>query len=113
MLFRSAIDPLTGQAKWRTPLNDFTQWAGTIATAGGVLITGKRTGELIVVDDETGKTIWQFKTSSAIHSSPITYTYKGKQYVSVLSGIAGDARGNRARPEVPAGGSVWTFAVMD
>jgi len=33
--------------------------------------------------------------------------------VTVLSGIAGDARGNRARPSVPPGGSVLTFAVMD
>ena len=32
---------------------------------------------------------------------------------AVLSGIAGDARGARARPDVPAGGSVWTFAVAD
>jgi glucose dehydrogenase len=109
-----AIDPLTGKAKWRVPLNDFTQWAGTISTAGGVLITGKRTGELIIVDENDGKTLWQFKTSSAIHSMPITYTHKGRQYLTVLNGPGGNTGiSNPAiRQHVSPGASVWTFALM-
>jgi alcohol dehydrogenase (cytochrome c) len=110
-----AIDPLTGKAKWRVPLNDFTQWAGTFSTAGGLLFTGKRTGELIAVDDATGKTVWQFKTSSAIHSVPITYTHKGKQYVTVINGLGGNSGiSNPAiRAHVSPGASVWTFALME
>lgn len=110
-----AIDPLTGKAKWRVPLNDFTQWAGTISTAGGLLFTGKRTGEFMAVDDATGKTLWQFKTSSGVHSMPITYTHKGKQYLTVISGLGGNSGiSNPAiRAHVSPGASVWTFALME
>ena len=82
-------------------------------TDGGLVFTGRMTGEFIAIDEASGKVLWQFKTSSGINAPPITYTHKGKQYITVLSSVAGDARGNRARPEVPAGGSVWTFAVSD
>jgi alcohol dehydrogenase (cytochrome c) len=45
---------------------------------------------------------------------PVTYTYNGQQYVTVLSGIGG-LWWNAAREQlknVPQGGSVWTFALM-
>jgi alcohol dehydrogenase (cytochrome c) len=96
------------------PLNNFTQWAGTVSTAGGILITGKRTGELVIVDESDGKTLWQFKTSSANHSMPITYTHKGRQYITELNGLGGNTGiSNPAiRQHVFLGASVWTFALM-
>jgi alcohol dehydrogenase (cytochrome c) len=45
---------------------------------------------------------------------PITYTHKGTQYVTVLSGLGGLWL-NAARQQlqnVPLGGSVWTFALL-
>jgi glucose dehydrogenase len=33
--------------------------------------------------------LWQFKCPSGIIGNPMTYTYAGKQYVAVLSGIGG------------------------
>jgi len=46
---------------------------------------------------------------------PITWTYQGKQYVTVLSGLGGlyGTRAREALKNVPVGGSVWTFAVFD
>jgi alcohol dehydrogenase (cytochrome c) len=110
-----AIDPVTAKAKWKIPLTDFNHWAGMISTAGGLLFTGKRTGELIALDDATGKVLWQFKTSSAIHSMPITYTFKGKQYVTVINGLGGNSGINSpaVRQHVSPGASVWTFALLD
>ena len=89
--------------------------SGSISTAGGILVTGKRTGELILVDEDNGKTLWQFKTSSAIHSMPITYTHKGKQYITVINGLGGNSGINNPaiREHVLPGASVWTFALMD
>ena len=110
--YHQAMDPLTGKLKWQIKLDDHVTQAGMLATDGGLVFTGRMTGEFIAIEEATGKIIWQFKTSSGINSPPITYTHNGRQYVTVLSGIAGDARGNRARPSVPAGGSVWTFALM-
>ena len=109
-----AINPLTGEKKWRVPLMDFQVWSATLSTGGGLVFTGKETGEFIALDADTGKQLWQFQTSSGINAMPVTYTHKGRQYVTVLSGIGG-LYWNIARERlqnVPQGGSVWTFALM-
>jgi alcohol dehydrogenase (cytochrome c) len=110
-----AIDPLTGKHKWRTPIMDIPYYSAVLATAGGLLFTGKETGEFIAIDQDTGKTVWQFQTSSGINAQPITFTHKGKQYVAIQSGLGGvnQARMREQLVNVPRGGSVWAFALMD
>jgi len=110
-----AIDPLTAKAKWRVPLPDHQIWSAMLATGGGLLFTGKSTGEFFAMDAETGRTLWEFRTSSGVNAMPITWTHKGKQYVTVLSGLGGlSGTSGRARLSfVPLGGSVWTFALPD
>ena len=51
--------------------------------------------------------------SSGVNSSPITWAYKGRQYLTVLSGLGGNGMRwmGDERKLVPAGGSVWTFAL--
>lgn len=107
-----AIDPLTGMKKWEIPMTEMPSSAGTLVTDGGLVFTGNLTGEFIALDEATGKTIWQFKTGSSINATPITYTHKGQQYVSVLSGLGGYLPRRFAAEKVPTGGSVWTFALM-
>ena len=68
---------------------DFQIWSAMLATGGGLLFTGKETGEFIALDADTGKTLWQFQTGSGINAMPVTFTHKGRQYVTVLSGIGG------------------------
>jgi len=108
-----AIDPMTGKPKWRAPIMDIPHYSAVLATAGGLLFTGKETGEFLAIDAETGKTLWQFQTSSGINAQPITYTHKGKQYVSIQVGLGGVnvARMGPQLANVPRGGSVWTFAL--
>jgi alcohol dehydrogenase (cytochrome c) len=110
-----AIEPLTAKPQWRTPVMDIPLYSAMLATGSGLLFTGKETGEFIAVDADTGKTLWQFQTSSGINAQPITYTHKGRQYVSVQVGIGGVnvARMGPQLANVPRGGSVWTFAVME
>ncbi|MEQ1772500.1 MAG: PQQ-dependent dehydrogenase, methanol/ethanol family [Burkholderiales bacterium] len=107
-----AMDPLTGKVKWQIKLTDFVTQAGMLATDGGLVFTGKMTGEFVAIEESTGKILWQFQTGSGVNAPAITYTHKGKQYITVLSGIAGDSRGRRAAVKVPSGGSVWTFALL-
>ncbi len=107
-----AIEPLTGKVVWETPLMDMPSSAGMLATDGGLLFTGKLTGEMIALDMDNGKQLWQFKTGSSVNAPPITYTHKGVQYVTVLSGSGGSSAARYTRNKVPAGGSVWTFAIM-
>jgi alcohol dehydrogenase (cytochrome c) len=109
-----AIEPMTAEHKWRTPLADHPQWSAMLATGGGLLFTGKETGEFIAVDSDTGKVLWQFQTGSGINAQPITYTVDGEQRVTILSGIGGIYynQARQALANVPPGGSVWTFALM-
>ena len=107
-----AINPLTGEKKWEVPLTEFASSAGMLATGGGLVFTGKMTGEFLALDEETGQTLWQFKTGSSVNATAITYTYKGRQYVTVASGLGGSLATRYAAAKIPSGGSVWTFALM-
>ena len=110
--YHVAMNPLTGKTAWKIPLRDFAVSAGTLGTDGGLLFTGKLTGEVIALDQADGKQLWQFKTGSSINAPPITYTHKGVQYVTVLSGRGGSNPSRSAGSVIPTGGSVWTFALM-
>ena len=107
-----AMDPMTGTKKWEIPLADMPSSAGMLVTGGGLVFTGKPTGEFIALEEETGKTLWSFKTGSSVNATAITYTYKGRQYVTVASGLGGGIARRFAASSVPTGGSIWTFALM-
>jgi alcohol dehydrogenase (cytochrome c) len=110
-----AINPLTGEKKWRTPLHDYQIWSAMLSTGGGLLYTGKETGEFIAIDADTGKIVWEFQTGSGINAMPVTYTHQGRQYVTVLSGVGGlywNIWREQLKDKVAPGGSVWTFALL-
>jgi alcohol dehydrogenase (cytochrome c) len=107
-----AMNPLTGEKKWEIPLTGLPSSAGMLATGGGLIFTGKMTGEFLALDEATGKTLWQFKTGSSVNSTAITYTHNGRQYVSVASGLGGALATRYGAAKVPAGGSIWTFALF-
>jgi len=111
--YLSAIDPMTGKSKWQMAWPGQPSMAGTLSTAGGLVFTGAATGEFMAVDANNGKKLWQFQTSSGIIGLPVTWEHKGKQYVTVLSGAGGvwALLGDERMANVPAGGSVWTFAL--
>ncbi len=110
----ASVEPMTGKSVWRTPLVELPSWSGAVVTAGGLVFSGNSSGEFAALDEATGQVLWKFKTPSAVNSQPITYTYEGKQYVSVLSGLGGGTSSRRGTAgQVLPGGSVWTFALMD
>jgi alcohol dehydrogenase (cytochrome c) len=107
-----AINPLTGEKKWEIPLTELPSSAGMLATGGGLIFTGKMSGEFVALDEETGKTLWQFKAGSSVNSTAITYTHNGRQYVTIASGLGGALATRYGAAKVPAGGSIWTFALF-
>jgi alcohol dehydrogenase (cytochrome c) len=107
-----AMNPITGEKKWEVPLIDLPGSAGMLATGGGLVFTGKLSGEFVALDESTGKTLWQFKTGSSVNATAITYTHKGRQYVTVASGLGGGLATRYAEGKIPTGGSVWTFALL-
>jgi alcohol dehydrogenase (cytochrome c) len=111
--YLSALDPMTGKSKWKVAWPSVPSMAGTLSTGGGLVFTGAATGEFLAFDAQTGKKLWQFQTGSGIIGLPVTWEHKGKQYVTVTSGAGGvwALLGDERFAAVPAGGSVWTFAV--
>jgi alcohol dehydrogenase (cytochrome c) len=111
--YLSALDPMTGKAKWQMPWPGQPSMAGTLSTAGGLVFTGAATGEAIAVDAETGQKLWSFQTGSGIIGLPVTWERNGTQYVSIVSGAGGvwALLGDERMSQVPAGGTVWTFAI--
>ena len=111
--YLSAINPMTGKIAWEVPTK-VPFWSGVMSTGGDLVFTGAQTGEFLAFDALTGKKLWQFQTGSGISGLPITWEHKGKQYVTVTSGAAtvyAALGGDPNLPPVPAGSSVWTFAL--
>jgi alcohol dehydrogenase (cytochrome c) len=110
--YHSAMNPLTGEFKWKVPITGIPNAASVLGTAGGLLFTGRPTGEFMALDEETGAVLWEFKTGSSINAPAITYTHKGKQYVTVASGLGGSVVRRFVGNRVPTGSAVWTFALQ-
>jgi len=83
-----AFDSITGQTKWAVD-DTFQVYSGPLTTDGDVVFFGTLDGWFKAVDEATGKVLYQFHTPSGIIGNPITYMYKGKQYVAVLTGVGG------------------------
>jgi len=83
-----AWDPAQGKIVWSKP-ERFSVWSGALTTDGGVAFYGTLEGYLKAVSMKDGKELWKFKTPSGIIGNVFTYTYNGKQYVGVYSGIGG------------------------
>jgi PQQ-dependent dehydrogenase (methanol/ethanol family) len=81
-----ALDPATGDVRWNFPIQEGSNAAGVLATAGGVVFAASRDGYLIGLDATNGKLLWRYQTGSSIRSSPMSYAVDGKQYVSITSG---------------------------
>jgi glucose dehydrogenase len=94
-----AVDANSGDIAWRVPLgiNDeleakgihnagaFGQ-GGPIVTAGGlVFIAGTNDKRFRAFDSHTGKLLWETKLDAEGHTSPMTYSHNGKQYVVIVS----------------------------
>ena len=80
-----AIDPQTGETKWKFQQFDVTD-SGMLTTASDLLFTGGREGYFHALDARTGKLLWKPSLGGQIVMAPITYQVDGKQYVSVISG---------------------------
>ena len=80
-----ALDPHTGQPKWRFEEYDVTE-AGIMTTASDLLFTGSREGYFQAFDARTGKLLWKASLGGQIVMAPVTYEVEGRQYVSVIAG---------------------------
>ncbi len=114
--FLKAWDPVAQQEAWSIELPG--DWAGgVLATAGDLVFQGRIDGHLVAYDARNGEEVWSFKTVAPIVAPPISYSVKGRQYVTVLTGNGSQgggilATGNAAwRTDYALPRRVLTFAV--
>jgi alcohol dehydrogenase (cytochrome c) len=113
-----AVDLNTGEQVWKhetaLPWND-----GTLATAGGLVISGSTDGYLHAFDAKTGKVLWKSEQlSSGIIGVPTTYKVGDKQYVAVWAGWGGASpiwggqmANDPAVKAIPKGGHLYVFSL--
>ena len=108
-----AWDPVAGKKAWEVNLKS-PNWSGVLSTASGLVFVGTQTGEFKAYAAKDGQALWSFQTGSGISGLPIAWEHKGQQYITVTSGAAtvwGALSGDPELANVPAGSSLWTFAV--
>jgi alcohol dehydrogenase (cytochrome c) len=111
--FLKAIDAHTGEEKWRwhnpTPL-----CSSTLATAGDLVFAGTPTGEFHAFNARNGTPLWHFQTGSGHHSSPMSYSVDGRQYIAAPVGWGGWVEG--FAPGMlggPHGDALFVFALPE
>ena len=98
-----AVDLIGGEILWETalgsihelgpfPLPFHIDWGtpnlgGGIATAGGLFfIASTMDRQFRAFDTSSGETLWRFTLPVDATATPMTYTYKGRQYVVINAG---------------------------
>jgi quinoprotein glucose dehydrogenase len=87
ILWRSTVGttedlaPLGLPFHWGTPLVN-----GVAITAGGLVFTGAMDAYLRAFDAKSGEELWQGRLPVPGVANPMTYLWKGKQYVAIASG---------------------------
>jgi alcohol dehydrogenase (cytochrome c) len=111
--YLSAIDPSTGQEKWRFR-NEHPMTASVLATAGDLVFAGDPAGIFRAFNASSGDLLWQFTCGSGHHSSPSTYTVDGRQFLAVPVGYGAWTEGFYPGALAQAGGSaVFAFALPE
>jgi alcohol dehydrogenase (cytochrome c) len=77
---------------------------GALATAGGLTFTGEGNGNFNAYDSRNGRLLWQFNGGAGCNSAPMSFSYKGEQFIAV-------ACGGNFQLNFPLGNSVYVFGV--
>ena len=116
-----AIDMHDGHIRWQVPLGTtrdiapFSQWVlgntgtpnfgGPIVTAGGVIFIGATLDNYLrAFDVSNGKELWRGRLPAGGQATPLTYVWKGRQYVVI-------AAGGHAKAGTKRGDSIVAFAL--
>jgi quinoprotein glucose dehydrogenase len=100
----TAIDMAEGDVAWQRPLGVVPQLAdapgaenwgsmifgGPLITAGGlVFVAASQDDRFRAFDIDTGELLWQFDLPAGGQAAPMTYRYRGRQYVVIAAGGRG------------------------
>ena len=95
-----AWDPVRQRKVWSVPTPG--PWNGGIMTTGGNLVfQGRIDGTFNAYAADSGKLLWRFAAQAPVTAPPISYSVKGRQYVTVLTGMG--TSGAAFGPLLPVG----------
>jgi quinoprotein glucose dehydrogenase len=118
----TAIDMNTGQVLWKTPLGTTRDLApfsdlvlrgvgtpnfgGPISTGGGLVFIGATLDNYLrAFDERTGRELWRGRLPAGGQATPMTYVWKGRQYVVI-------AAGGHSKSDTRRGDRVVAFALQ-
>jgi quinohemoprotein ethanol dehydrogenase len=86
-----AWDPVTQKLAWEHETSSGMRGydGGVLSTAGGLVVQGRGSGELVFYDAFTGKILKTIDTGSHIMAAPMSFAVGGTQYVAVQTGYGG------------------------
>ena len=58
-----------------------------MATAGGFVFGGSEEGNVFALDAETGESLWDFQTGSAVRTNPMSFEIDGEQRIVTSAGV--------------------------
>jgi quinoprotein glucose dehydrogenase len=108
-----AFDLNTGKLRWQSPLGSMSilwpagsiSFGGPMVTASGLIFTAAALDpHLHAFDSDTGKELWTAQLPASAQSTPMTYEWKGKQYIVICAGGHGTMKSKM-------GDSVVAFAL--
>ncbi len=83
----TAVDVETGAVRWKYH-DPLPMVAGVTTTAGGLVISGSMTGNLLLFDAQSGDLLRSINTGAQIGGGIVSYAVEGRQYLAVGSGTA-------------------------
>jgi alcohol dehydrogenase (cytochrome c) len=104
----TAIDVESGEVSWRYH-SPKPMVAGVTTTAGGLVMTGELTGNLLILNANSGEVLKSIPTGAPVGGGIVTYEVEGKQFIATSSGNA--MMTFRTGDEVERGGRVVVYAL--
>ena len=81
----TALDASTGRVKWRYHAPR-PMIAGVTTTAGGLVLTGELTGDLLAFDAADGRVLARVPVGGQLGAGIVTYQVNASQYIAAVSG---------------------------
>lgn len=88
----SAVDVTTGEVVNQI-IEQYASYGGLLSTDGDLLFGGYLDGTFKAYDADTLEVLWSINVGTPFNAPPITYEVDGEQYVAILAGVGGIARG--------------------
>ena len=104
----TAVGAESGESRWKYH-SPAPMVSGVTTTAGGLVVAGELTGNLLFLDSSTGEVLRQIDTGAPLGGGVVSYSSMGRQYIAVSSGNA--MMTFKTGHETPREGSIIVYSL--